>query len=168
MRRYSCLKITASYRLRNFHYFLFWALHTRLSICVKFNRPWCSHACLLFVIVRKEWETWRVKICNTSYPKQWLFNRKSHMHIKVSLLSEFKSQTLATKWQRKFVLNIFCELLFVVSMPIFVHKFSHALVRYCTDLIFFGTCEEKKFFTWALQIFKTYPRIDYWGYIMAD
>ena len=57
----------------------------------------------------------------------------------------------------------FCELLFVVSMPIFVHKFSHALVRYCTDLIFFGTCEEKKFFTWALQIFKTYPRIDYWA-----
>ena len=47
-----------------------------------------------------------VKICDTSYPKQWLFNRKSHMHIKVSLLSEFKSQTLATKWQRKFVLNI--------------------------------------------------------------
>ena len=32
-----------------------------------------------------------VKICDTSYPKQWLFNRKSHMHIKVSLLSEFKS-----------------------------------------------------------------------------
>ena len=57
----------------------------------------------------------------------------------------------------------FCELLFVVSMPIFVHKFSHAMVRYCTDLIFFGTCEEKKFFTWALQIFKTYPRIDYWA-----
>ena len=32
-----------------------------------------------------------VKICDTSYPKQWLFNRKLHMHIKVSLLSEFKS-----------------------------------------------------------------------------
>jgi hypothetical protein len=32
-----------------------------------------------------------VKICDTSYPKQWLFNMKSHMHIKVSLLSEFKS-----------------------------------------------------------------------------
>jgi hypothetical protein len=39
--------------LNTFHYFLFWALHTCLSICVKFNRPWCSHACLLFVIVRK-------------------------------------------------------------------------------------------------------------------
>jgi hypothetical protein len=32
-----------------------------------------------------------VQICDTSYPTQWLFNRKSHMHIKVSLLSEFKS-----------------------------------------------------------------------------
>ena len=32
-----------------------------------------------------------VKIWDTSYPKQWLFNRKSHMQIKVSLLSEFKS-----------------------------------------------------------------------------
>jgi hypothetical protein len=32
-----------------------------------------------------------VKIWDTSYPKQWLFNRKSHMHMKVSLLSEFKS-----------------------------------------------------------------------------
>jgi hypothetical protein len=27
--------------------------HTRLSSCVKFNRSWCSHACLLFVMVRK-------------------------------------------------------------------------------------------------------------------
>jgi hypothetical protein len=32
-----------------------------------------------------------IKICDTSYPKQWFCNRKSHMHIKVSLLSEFKS-----------------------------------------------------------------------------
>jgi hypothetical protein len=27
------------------------------------------------------------------------------------------------------------------------------MVRYCTDLIIFGTCEEKMFFTQALQIF---------------
>jgi hypothetical protein len=32
------------------------------------------------------------------------------------------------------------------------------MVRYCTDLIIFGTCEEKMFFNRALQIFKTYPR----------
>jgi hypothetical protein len=31
------------------------------------------------------------------------------------------------------------------------------MVRYCTDLIIFGTCEEKMFFTRALPIFKTYP-----------
>jgi hypothetical protein len=38
-----------------------------------------------------------VKICDTSYPKQWLFNRKAHMHIKVSLLSEFKSHINLSK-----------------------------------------------------------------------
>jgi hypothetical protein len=37
------------------------------------------------------WRDCSVKIWDTSYPKQSLFNRKSHMHIKVSLLSEFKS-----------------------------------------------------------------------------
>jgi hypothetical protein len=36
---------------------------------------------------------------------------------------------------------------------------SFLMVRYCTDLIIFGTCEEKMFFTRALQIFKTYPCI---------
>ena len=49
----SCLKITASYWLRTFHYFCsehhccssssHW-----LSCCMKFNRPRCSHVCLLW------------------------------------------------------------------------------------------------------------------------
>jgi hypothetical protein len=35
-----------------------------------------------------------VKIWDTSYPKQWLFNRKSHMHIKISLLRIWRTPSI--------------------------------------------------------------------------